>query len=143
VTRPLDGDGIGGPAYDMGAYEFVPVSLPGAVAETFGGPHPPLLVSTGNLGVTLTLSWGASCGNAADYGIYEGILGVWYSHASIACSTGGVQTADIAPGSGNRYYFVVPLTATQEGGYGHSSSGLPIPVGSAACRPVQNLAACP
>jgi len=71
------------------------------------------------------------------------VLGTWYSHVPNACSTGGLTVADVAPGSGNRYYLVVPLTSSEEGAYGHRSNGLPIPVGGSPCRAIQDTGGCP
>jgi hypothetical protein len=143
VSRPLDGDGIGGAAYDMGAYEYL-MSVVGSVAETTGGPQPILTIATLDHGATLNLQWGASCGTAAtDYALYEGTIGSWYSHVPGLCSTAGALSASYAPGAGNRYYLVVPLAPSAEGIYGHASSGVPIPASSSPCRAVVNGAACP
>jgi hypothetical protein len=94
----------------------------------------------------LTLSWQASClPGAQDYGIYEGQLGVYYGHVRKDCSDGGGDLEeDVAPAAGNRYYLVVPLSATREGSYGADSAGTPRPPGSGAtCREVQDLGRCP
>jgi hypothetical protein len=144
-TRPQDGDGVGGAAFDMGAYEFpAPSAILGFVPETPGGPQPVLTIGTPDH-VSLSLQWGAACGGATtDYAIYEGTIGSWYSHVQVPgfCSTSGGLTAGFVPAAGNRYYLVVPLNASTEGIYGHGTSGA-IPVSNAACRAAQNAAACP
>lgn len=141
-ARPLDGDGVGGAAYDMGAYEFVPPVL-GSVPEVDGGTQPVLSISTSDH-ISLNLQWGAACGGAAtDYAIYEGTVGSWYSHVPGLCTTSGNLTAVYSPAPGNRYYLVVPLNASAEGTYGHATGGSPIPVSGSACRAVQDTAECP
>jgi hypothetical protein len=94
----------------------------------------------------LTLSWEASClPGAQDYGIYEGQLGVYYSHVRKDCSdAGGDLAEDILPGPGDRYYLVVPLGISTEGSYGADSAGAPHPPGSGpTCRALQDPAPCP
>jgi ELWxxDGT repeat protein len=107
------------------------------------GEAPGLVVGKGAGPAELELAWSHSCRPAADYSIHEGTLGAWYSHASIACSTGGLQQAEVAPGSGNRYYLVVPLSAAEEGSYGTDSSLVERPASASACRTAQDVAACP
>jgi hypothetical protein len=88
-------------------------------------------VTPGNI----ALSWSASTSaGAEDYGVYEGRIGTWYSHASLTCSTGGALSADVTPGTGNRYYLVVPNNLNDEGSYGRRSSGVERPQGSSPCR---------
>jgi hypothetical protein len=91
----------------------------------------------------LNLTWGASCGAAAtDFAVYEGTLGSWYSHAPLLCSTSGATSATVPPSSGNRYYLVVPVSATKEGSYGTRSTGLEIPQSTSPCKASQDLSAC-
>ena len=75
--------------------------------------------------------------------IYEGTLGVWDSHRRLDCSdAGGDLQEDIEPGTGNRYYFVVPRGGGYEGSYGTDSDGNERPVGFATCASSQ-LLGCP
>jgi hypothetical protein len=128
----------------MGAYEYQLLApAPGSVAEASGGPQPPLHVATLDGGATLDLDWGPSCGSPIDYAVYEGAVGSWYSHVPAACSTYAKTSVSIAPGGGNRYYLVVPLTQGEEGTYGHDSSGSPIPQSSSPCRGILNATPCP
>lgn len=109
-----------------------------------GGPVPgtPLTLGKGS-GSQLTLAWGASCSSQdMDYEIYEGTIGNFSAHTPIACSTGGLTQATIAPGPGNRYYLVVPRTSSREGSYGTNSSGQERPQGTTACVP-RLIAGCP
>ncbi len=93
----------------------------------------------------LDLSWSAACsGGATDYGIYEGILGTWYSHVAIACTDAGADRAEtVTPGPGNRYFLVVPRNAEAEGSYGLRSGPLERPVGAPACAGIQVVTSCP
>lgn len=142
--RSIDGDADGSILPDMGAFEYpVFVAAPGAVPEASGGPQPPLTITTPDGGATLDLAWGASCGNdVGDYAVYEGQLGAWYSHQPVTCTTGGQTSRSIVPAAGNRYYLVVPLSATEEGAYGRDSSGAEIPRSASPCRSGQNLGGC-
>jgi hypothetical protein len=91
----------------------------------------------------LNLTWSASCSATdTDYAVYEGQIGTWYSHTSIACTTGGATSKTIAPAPGNRYYLVVPEDAAHEGSYGRRSNGAERPPGGARCRPTQAIG-CP
>jgi hypothetical protein len=94
----------------------------------------------------LLLSWEASClSGAEDYGIYEGTVGLWDSHAAVDCIDDGADLSEIVvPGAGDRYYLIAPL-GTTEGSYGISSSGEErAPAAAAgACRAGQDLPDCP
>lgn len=141
--RPVDGNADGTILPDMGAWEY-PVfpASPGTVAETVGGPTEPLFVSKSGP-TNLSLRWGAACGtSASDYAIYEGTIGTWYGHLPATCSTAGGLDAILAMPAGSAYYLVVPLSASEEGGYGRDSAGNPIPVGATRCRATQNLGGC-
>jgi len=107
-----------------------------------GSNGPPLQLSKAS-GSDITLSWGASCvGTDTDYEIYAGILGSYYSHGSLYCSTGGATTKTFTPAASSVYYLVVSRNAQREGSYGKRTGGIERPVGLNACRP-QQLAACP
>lgn len=96
-------------------------------------------ITAGDLTITWTPSTSAG---ADDYGIYEGtIVSPWtYNHQSVVCTDALADlTEDITPGSGDRYYLVVPLHPDMEGSYGTDSSGTQRPQGSFPCRTVQGL----
>jgi len=89
----------------------------------------------------LLLSWEVGCGPPAiDYGIYEGILGTYYSHTALRCGTGSATSVTVTPSPGSRYYLVVPLR-TAEGSYGTDSAGRERPQGTVACK-VLKIPAC-
>jgi hypothetical protein len=115
---------------------------PPAPGETpASAPGVPLSVAKS--GGDLTLSWGASCrGTGADYAIYQGTIGSWYSHGANFCTTQGLRTKTFPSAPGNLYFLVVPQSAEFEGSYGRTSAGSEIPPGGGACRP-QLLASCP
>lgn len=127
-----------------GTVNVAAAASPGVVPDRL--PAVPLRVNRG-AGVTLALSWGASCsGGVTAYGIYEGTIPIAgaYDHKSNACPAGIATSAIITPvDGGNHYYLVVPRTATAEGSYGKNSATVEIPVGTTTCVAPQNLAACP
>jgi hypothetical protein len=92
-------------------------------------------------GSNIQLTWGAACGAAEDYEVYEGQLGVPGSLTQRLCSTSGATSAVISPSAGNRYYLVVPLHAGHEGSYGKKSDGVERAAAASACAP-QLLAGC-
>jgi hypothetical protein len=95
------------------------------------------------------ISWNASCSEgASDYGIYEGTIGLWFSHTRVDCSDGGVTlTEQITPGAGSRYYLVVPQNPMTEGSYGQQQTAPGVfverPVGALQCIAVQTVTPCP
>ncbi len=98
----------------------------------------------------LFLNWEASCSTDAEsYGIYEGVIGAWYSHTLLDCDDDGSDFSEqITPAAGNTYYLVVPRTSTAEGSYGKCSPGVcgaadERPVGAVQCVAPQALPACP
>lgn len=125
-----------GPAPDLGARETAAgVGAPGRI----GG----LSVHLNPDRVNLDLSWGPACADATDYGVYAGMIGAWYSHHSVQCSTAGSTSATIAPGAGNRYLLIVPNNSNYEGSNGLDSSGLERPAVANGCRAVQSTQPCP
>jgi hypothetical protein len=96
-------------------------------------------------GGDLTISWSSSCSQGAeDYGIYEGTIGVWYSHTAIDCSDLGSNLSEtITPAAGNTYYLVVARHAYEEGSYGADWLGAERPVGAAVCVPTRVVSSCP
>ena len=106
-------------------------------------PGVPLTVNLES-GGDLTLSWSASCATGDnDYAIYEGTIGVYYSHVSKFCSTGGATTKTFTPVSGSSYYLVVPRNALREGSYGIRSDGSERPQGTSPCLPQEITQTCP
>lgn len=95
---------------------------------------------------TLRLSWSASdCAGGENAGIYQGTLGVWYSHTAIACNDlFPYLQGDIPAPLGNAYFLVVPHNAVQEeGSYGVRHSGVARPRGTVRCEPNQVLVCAP
>ena len=93
----------------------------------------------------LVLTWSPSCSDGAlDYGIYEGTIGAWYSHASIDCTDDGANlTEEITPGAGDQYYLVVAHNPFEEGSYGLATLTGERPVGGGACATPQIGSVCP
>jgi hypothetical protein len=95
------------------------------------------------------ISWNASCSEgASDYGIYEGTIGLWFSHTMVDCADGGVTlTEQITPAAGSRYYLVVPHNTMTEGSYGQQQTAPGVfverPVGTLQCLAVQTVTPCP
>ena len=85
-------------------------------------------------GEDVTLTWGGSCSGADnDYEIYEGTLGVYYSHTQRVCSTGGSLSHTLADEFGDHYFLVVPRNVSFEGSYGKDSAGVERPAGATTC----------
>ena len=121
-------------------FAFVPPS--GVVPNGSSAPGTPLTVTQAG-GGQITLNWGVSCSSSdTDYEIYEGTIGIYYSHASKFCTTSGATTKTFTPASTNSYYLVVPRNAVSEGAYGTASGGAQIPQGSSACVPQEVAVSC-
>jgi hypothetical protein len=112
----------------------------------------PVTIVIGKNAGNLDLAWQAGCSSGgADYGIYEGTIGTWYSHDAIDCvdSGGGPLTETIAPAATSNYYLVVPHSlGKEEGDYGldfdfPSNGSFTRPVGGVRCALSQNTAPCP
>ncbi len=72
---------------------------------------------------SIDLNWSAACSTTAEeYAVYEGLLADFASHEWVNCAVPGT-TFTLEPLSGNRYYLVVPVSATLglEGSYGRTS----------------------
>ncbi len=95
----------------------------------------------------ITIAWNVSCtsAGASDYGIFEGQLGVWYTHTALTCTdTSHDFTETVTTTAGDRYYLVVPLGSGKEGSYGTATGGNEIPLGGPAfCFALQAPAVCP
>jgi len=82
----------------------------------------------------LRLQWASSsCAGGRNFGIYEGTLGVWYSHGKIDCEDAAPgNEEDIPLPGGSTYYLVVPhndhlnanYAGSDEGDYGESRAGV-------------------
>lgn len=116
---------------------YTPTPVPGVVPDTLALTK----LSPGSI----SIGWSASCSSgAADYAIYEGSIGTWYSHAALICSdASGDHEEIVTPSEGDRYYLVVPRNANGEGSYGVDSGNVEIPRGSSTCAAAQVLGACP
>ena len=127
-----------------------PICNPCAAPAT--QPGEPNLLTVSKAGGDLLLDWGVPSCAANGYGIVRGDLAVLhatgtYGHdTALACGlvvpSYQLPIADAQLGDAD-YFLVVALTATEEGSYGKSSANVQRPVSAAACRPAQNLAACP
>jgi hypothetical protein len=118
----------------MAAFSYVP--SPGDVGAS-------LRVNKGPSN-RLVVTWASQCpSSGANAGIFEGQIGSWSSHTAVDCDdAGGDQSEQITPGSGNRYYLVVPFKGTDEGSYGRNSAGVERPAGATTCAPMQAAGGC-
>ena len=108
----------------------------GTVPDASGLPGVPLTLSKVADGIRL--EWGAACGEAGDYAVYQGALGGDFtSHATVSCSTGGLESIEIPEEAGTSYYLVAPLSDAYEGGLGFSSEGARRPTAAEPCRAIQ------
>ncbi len=115
----------------------------GAVSRLDGTPGAPPLTLGKLPGDLLQLDWGGSCVLAdQDYGVYEGLLGQFESHAPVACSTGGVTTFSVDAPPSSAFYLVVPANDEREGTHGVRGDGSDRLHGSAVCLD-RALASCP
>ena len=118
------------------------------IMETNAPPPPGVsdgLTVNKDASVNLVLAWNADCGGSTTYGIYRGNLLSGYS--SIApepgfCSVSGT-TVTIPQGSNTAdFLLVVPNNGSNEGSYGHDSTGARRPPATVECFPQGTLAAC-
>jgi hypothetical protein len=107
-------------------------------------------------GVSLTLTWDSGClSSDFDYAIYEGLLGDYYSHVPLYCSTYGVLSKTFRPPDAEKdaYYLVAPLSwqygpppqdiyVSREGAHGRRSDGSFRPITGPTCLPIWYLG-CP
>ena len=133
-----------GPVLDIGAHEWTggPVSGAGRVPNDADVAGSPLRVIRRINGL-FDLEWSPSCiSSDTDYAVYEGQIGLWYSHLPMICTTFGATSMSVSPGSSDSYYLIVPTNPDREGGYGRDSSGAPRPQLNGSCLP-QELESCP
>ena len=114
----------------------------GAVPDGNAVPGVPLTVNH-DVGSDIILDWGNSCSTGdTDYEIYEGTLGIYYSHTSRFCTTGGATFFTFTPAEGSTYYIVVPQNILREGSYGRDSGGAERPPSIVNCL-AQEIGGCP
>jgi hypothetical protein len=124
-----------------------PITIAVGACASPGAIPPTMLVRKDPASGGLVLEWESSCLTARNYGVFEGRIGSWYSHAAITCTdTDGLLNSEpIVPAAGDSYYVVVPLDEA-EGSYGEIAPGVQRPralnVGD-RCLPAQTLTACP
>ena len=116
-------------------------AAPGAGAVPDGDVVAGTPLTVDRSGADVSLSWGAACGPAVDYAVYEGELADPGGLVSRLCTTGGATTATITPLSDAAYFLVVPLSAGTEGSYGRDGAGNERAPAAAACA-TQQIAAC-
>ena len=93
----------------------------------------------------LSLQWEDSCLANDQFGIYQGVIGDWYSHVAVQCGDAdGAALSEMIPESAaSSYYLVVPYNLT-EAPPGVDSSDVPRPQAAAGdrCVTVQAPAGC-
>ena len=77
-----------------------------------------------------------------DSHVYGGVLGDFYSHAVLACTTGGATSLILAPDFDSSYYLVVATDGFEEGSYGSATDGSERPPGTPACVPQSTGGGC-
>jgi subtilisin-like proprotein convertase family protein len=115
------------------------------------GASVPLTLSKSGADLVLDWGWPPNPCAPTGYSLYRGTLGSLaagaYDHdVAVACDLAS-PTLRLPIGSpllGDASYFVaVADNGEEEGSYGRASSGAERPVSAAACKPAQNLSACP
>jgi len=92
----------------------------------------------------LDFAWDASCApTSPDYAIYEGLLGVWYTHEPLRCTSAGALSLTLAPSPGDRYYLIAPILGDFTGSLGTNRSGTQRPDGDPSCTADRAIAPCP
>jgi hypothetical protein len=109
------------------------------------GTVPPTIHVDKAPGGKLSISWAPSCSqDAADYAIYQGTLGAWYSHTALDCTDdGGDRVETVTPGAASSYYLVVALGPNEEGSYGAASVSGERPRGASTCAASRIVTSCP
>lgn len=105
----------------------------GRVPGSRNVPGEPLVM--GKAGNEIDLLWAAACGTVTDYAVYEGAISDFESATPLVCSTGGSTSTTLTPGTGDRFYLVVPTSNDAvEGSYGQTSEGLERTPSGSACH---------
>ena len=92
----------------------------------------------------LMLSWDQSC-MADDYGVYEGQLGDWYSHARVSCADQDLLplSENIRAAPGNRYFLITTHDRTETpAGFDSAGQMRPQAAPGQRCVTVQAVAVC-
>jgi hypothetical protein len=90
-------------------------------------------------GNELRLSFSDLGSGQAGYDVYEGELGIYYTHTAAGCAvpvtpdTPGRLAAEITPSTGSRYYLVTAHTCLEEGPSGFDSHGIERDPGRNSC----------
>jgi len=92
----------------------------------------------------LSISWAPSCSqDAADYAIYQGTLGAWYSHTALDCTDdSGNRVETVTPSPSSSYYLVVALGTEGEGSYGTGIASAERPRGASTCAASRIVSSC-
>ena len=110
-----------------------------------GAVPPTMTVSRMPAEGMLLLQWEDSCFAADQYGIYQGLIGDWYSHVAVQCGdSDGMDLSEmIFEPAADAYFLIVPY-GTTEAPPGTDSSLVPRPQGEAGqrCVTVQAPAGC-
>ena len=122
---------------------FFSLGPPAGSGRVPGQQNDPVSLSVARDGDQVVLEWDVSClSSDVDYEVYEGTIGLWYSHVPRACTTDGNTSATVTPGSDIAYYIVVPTNLINEGSYGLSTLGGERPPGLSSCL-IQTIGLCP
>lgn len=108
------------------------------------GPVPPTIHVNKAGGGQLAISWTSSCSqDASNYAIYQGTIGVWFSHTALDCNDdAGDRVETVTPAGASSYYLVVALGSDGEGSYGSATVSGERPRGASACTASQIVTSC-
>jgi hypothetical protein len=119
------------------------VTVDGCVSA--GAVPPTMTITRFPIDGTLLLEWEDSCFPEDQYGIYQGVLGDWYSHVAVQCGdSDGVELSEMIPEPASDSYFLIVPYGETEAPPSFDSSGLARPQGmeEGRCVLVQAPAGC-